>query len=314
MKNDSKIRINIGHEPEQSTVHGHEVCSALLHEEEKMYFSGISDEAGQSIEMQIKAHKELGWQYLEIRNVDNENLTLMPEKKFNEVYEKITGAGMKVSCFASCIANWSRFITGDFKVDVEELKNAIPRMQKFNTKFIRIMSWPNDEKNPLSEEEWAKEVIRRLKKLSKIAENEGVILAHENCSGWAGESPENSLRMLQEVNSPALKLIYDTGNVIHHNQDPWDFYTKVKPHIVYCHIKDYRKEGESFRATYPGEGAALIPEIIKDLLKSGYQSGVSIEPHLSSVIHEGKVGNPEVTFQTYITYGKKLMEIVKSVR
>jgi len=39
-----------------------------------MKFSGISDEAGQSIEMQIKAHKELGWEYMELRNVDGENL------------------------------------------------------------------------------------------------------------------------------------------------------------------------------------------------------------------------------------------------
>ena len=278
-----------------------------------MYFSGISDEAGQAIETQIKAHKELGWEYLEIRNVDGENLTLMSDEKFNKVYEKVTEAGMKVSCFASCVANWSRPITGDFKIDIDELKKAIPRMKKFNTKFIRIMSWPNDEKNPLPESKWEKEVIKRIKELSKIAEDKGIILAHENCSGWAGESPENSLKLIEEVGSPSLKLIYDTGNVIHHNQDPWDFYTKVKKYVVYCHIKDYKKEGNSLRATYPGEGNGMIPEIIKDLIKSDYKSGISIEPHLASVIHEGKVGDPQITFQTYITYGKKLMELVNKI-
>ncbi len=40
-----------------------------------MFFSGISDEAGQAIDTQIKAHRELGWEYLELRLIDGTNLT-----------------------------------------------------------------------------------------------------------------------------------------------------------------------------------------------------------------------------------------------
>ena len=279
-----------------------------------MYFSGISDEAGQSIETQIKAHKELGWDYLEIRNVDNQNLTMITDVKFDEVYKKVTESGLKVSCFGSCIGNWATKISGDFQKDVDELKTAIPRMHKFNTKFIRIMSWPNDEDNPLSDEDWAKEAIRRTKELVKMAKDGGIILAHENCSGWAGESAENSLRLLKEVNSPVLKHLYDMGNVVFHDQDPWDFYVKIKPYLAYCHIKDYTKEGDSHNATFPGEGAGMIREIVKDILTSGYDSGISIEPHMASVVHEGKVGDPEVAYRNYVTYGQKFMSLVNSVK
>ena len=181
-----------------------------------MFFSGISDEAGKPIETQIKAHKELGWNYMEIRNVDGGNLTLMDDAKFDEVYRKVNDAQMNVSCFGGCIANWARPITGDFQVDIDELKKAIPRMKKFGTKFIRIMSWPNDENNPVSEIEWEKKVIERLKDLSKIAEDGEIVMVHENCNGWAGESPDNSLKMLSEVNSPSLKLVFDTGNTVFH--------------------------------------------------------------------------------------------------
>ena len=278
-----------------------------------MYFSGISDEAGQSIETQIKAHKELGWDYLEIRNVDGQNLTMIPDAKFDEVYGKVTESGLKVSCFGSCIGNWATKISGDFQKDVDELKTAIPRMQKFNTKFIRIMSWPNDGDNPLSDEDWGKEAVRRTKELVKMAEGGGIILAHENCSGWAGESAENALRFLEEVNSPALKHLYDMGNVVCHNQDPWDFYVKIKPYLAYCHIKDYIKEGDSHKATFPGEGAGMIRGIVKDILESGYDSGISIEPHMASVVHEGKVGDPEVTYRNYVIYGQKFMDLVNSV-
>ena len=274
-----------------------------------MKFSGISDEAGQSIEVQIKAHKELGWDYMELRNVDGENLTMMGDEKFEEVYRKVSESGLKVSCFSSCIANWATRISGDFQKDVDELKRAIPRMKKFNTKFIRVMSWPNDDKNPWPEEKWAEEVIRRMKELAKIAEDGEVILAHENCSGWGGLSPENSLRLFNEVNSPAFVLLFDTGNVIAHTDiDTWDFYIKIKSYIKYVHIKDYKADKSG--ATFPGEGASKVKEILTDLKNSGYDGFVSIEPHIASVVHEGKVGDAELSYRTYVEYGKKLMALL----
>lgn len=275
-----------------------------------MKFSGISDEAGQAIEVQIKAHKELGWDYMELRNVDGENLTMMSDEKFEEVYRKVNESGLKVSCFSSAIANWATEISGDFQKDVDELKRAIPRMKKFNTKFIRVMSWPNDKENPWPEEKWAEEVIRRMKELARIAEDGDVILAHENCSGWGGLSPDNSLRLLKEVNSPSFVLLFDTGNVIAHTDiDTWDFYIKIKPYIKYVHVKDYRADKSG--ATFPGEGDSKVKEILTDLKDSGYDGFVSIEPHVASVVHEGKVGKEEVTYQTYIEYGKKLMALLK---
>ena len=35
-----------------------------------MYFTGIGDEAGNTIDAQIAAFKELGWNQLEMRNVE----------------------------------------------------------------------------------------------------------------------------------------------------------------------------------------------------------------------------------------------------
>lgn len=277
-----------------------------------MKFSGISDEAGQAIEMQIKAHKELGWEYMEIRNVDGENLTMLSDGKFDGVYGKVAASGLKVSCFSSAVANWATEISGDFNKDVEELKRAIPRMHRFKTKYIRVMSWPNNKENPLSDEEWGKEAVRRMKELAKMAEDGGVILAHENCSGWGGLSGDNMLKLYEGVNSPAFKLLYDTGNVIAHNAgDSWTFYSRVKHLIEYVHIKDYKAGSEPLKATYPAEGNGMVKEILQDLKKSGYDGFVSIEPHLASVVHEGKVGDKDLTYRTYVTYGQKLMQVAK---
>lgn len=279
-----------------------------------MFFSGISDEAGPAIETQIKAHKELGWNHMELRLVDGQNLTMLPDEAFDVVYEKVTAAGMNVSCFGSAIANWARPITCDPSIDIEDLNRAIPRMHRFGTQFIRVMSYPNDPKNPIGDTEWRNEAIRRMRALAKLAEDGGITLAHENCSGWGGLSAENSNILLGEVNSPALKVVFDTGNPVTYGQDAWEYYQAVYNDIVYVHIKDARKVDGKDEYTYCGEGDGYVREIVGDLLKKGYDGGFSIEPHLAAIIHTGqKANNDNWLYESYTEYGRRLMKIVEEV-
>lgn len=280
-----------------------------------MFFSGISDEAGQAIDTQIKAHQELGWKHLELRLVDGQNITAVSDDLFEQVYEKVTAAGMTVSCFGSAIANWARPITCAAHMDVDDFARAIPRMRKFGTPFIRVMSYPNDPKSPLPEKAWREEAIRRMKVLAKMAEDGGVILAHENCSGWGGLSAENSNILLREVDSPALKVVFDTGNPVAYGQDAWNYYLNVVNDIVYVHIKDAKKVNGEDVYCYCGEGDGYVRAIVMDLLGNGYDGGLSIEPHLAAVIHTGqKAADESQLYATYIEYGRRLMKIVENVK
>ncbi len=272
-----------------------------------MNLSGIADEAGKTVEEQIKAHKELGWTLIEPRTVGSANFTRIPDDEFEDACRKLENAGIAVSCFASEIANWSRKISGDFSMDVNDLKTAIPRMKKLNVKFIRVMSYPNDG---WAEADWEKEALKRLKELARMAEDAGIVLAHENCNGW-GEVPERSLGLIEEIGSPSFKMLFDTGNPVVHKQDAWEFYQKVKSHIVYVHIKDAKSSGDKHVYCYPGEGEGYVKEIVSDLKKSGYCGVFSIEPHLSAIIHEAKeAGDPAKAMEVYIEYGKRLERIV----
>lgn len=280
-----------------------------------MFYSGISDESGQDITTQIKAHRELGWSHLELRLVDGVNLTQVDDAKFDAIYGAVTEAGMGVSCFSSAIANWARPISGDFKIDEDDLKQAIPRMKRFNTKFIRVMSYPNDSDNPLDESDWRKESIMRMKALARIAEDAGIMLVHENCSGWGGLSSENSNILLGEVNSPALKVVFDTGNPVTYGQDAWDYYKDVQADIVYVHIKDARKVDGVDHYCMCGDGEGYVKEIVADLLANGYDGGFSIEPHLAAIIHSGqKAESAEALYKSYTDYGRRLVEIVETAK
>ena len=279
-----------------------------------MYISGISDEAGQPIEVQIKAHNDLGWDHMELRMVDGTNITQLSDSDFDRVCDALAEAGKKVSCFGSAVANWARPITCDPQIDRDDMATAIPRMKRLGTEFIRVMSYPNDADNPVSDSEWRNEAIARMKVLAKMGEDAGITLAHENCSGWGGLSAENSNILLGEVNSPALKVVFDTGNPVTYGQDSWEYYQSVRKDIAYVHIKDAKKVNGEDVYTFCGEGEGAVKEILADLLGSGYDGGISIEPHLAAVIHTGaSTDNADELYQSYTEYGRRLMSIVEGI-
>ncbi len=279
-----------------------------------MFFTGFADEAGPTIENQIEAHKTLGWTHIEMRNLPEGNFTEVADDVWEAAFAKLEEAGIKVSSFGSAIGNWARPVTGDFSKDIEDLKRAIPRMKKCGCPIIRIMSWTNPD-NAVPEDQWRKEALRRLGELSKIAEDGEVILGHENCSGWGGQSPQNIKEMFEEVRSPALKVIYDTGNPVAHGGSAWDWYEVCKPHTVYVHIKDGVPAGSGeIRYSYPGEGDGMVREVLADLFGSGYDGGLSIEPHMAAQAHLGTQAEGRSAFDTYVEYGRRLMALVDEVK
>ena len=59
--------------------------------------------------------------------------------------------------------------------------------------------------------------------------------------------------------------------------------------------------------------SALPPvrEIIQDLMNRGYEGGLSIEPHLAAVVHTGEESGPEKLYESYVTYGRRLSNLVE---
>lgn len=279
-----------------------------------MKLTGIADEAGKDIRTQIKAHQELGWQEIEIRLINGQNASTakLSDADFDAAVDAIATAGLTVTGFGSAIGNWSRPIAGDFAVDIADLKIAIRRMQRVNCKFIRTMSWVQKD---TPEAQWREEGIRRYKELTKLAEDGGIVLLHENCTGWACGSAEQMVEFHEAVNSPALGVLYDIGNVVGHGcRDPWGFYQTIRPLIQYVHIKDTRYDPHSNHSSnyaFPGEGDALVPRIVADLLRTGYDGTFAIEPHIATVVHAGgAAATPQEMYDAYLKYGRMAQAIV----
>ncbi|WP_320128756.1 sugar phosphate isomerase/epimerase family protein [uncultured Sphaerochaeta sp.] len=275
--------------------------------------TGFADEAAPGLAGQIQAHEALGWNSIELRNLDGVNICEMDEPSYLRARDLLREKGMTASCLGSAIANWARPISTPFEKDVDDLRRSIPRMRELGTKLIRIMSYPNAG---LDQESWKQEVLRRLTELVRIAQGEGMVLALENCDGWAVEKPDNMTRLFEEIPSPSLGIIFDMGNPISHlgtKADTWEFYRVCLPHIVHVHIKDCKLvEGKPIHQ-FPGQGDSEVAAIVKDLLARGYSGLFSIEPHMKAgELAEATGVALADTYNMYVKYGKLAEDLLDS--
>ncbi len=289
-----------------------------------MILTGITDEAGALIDTQIKAVKELGWNTIEARSVEVEgfpkaNLHDIADEAFDVVEEKLKKAGVGVYCFGSTIANWGKKIDDPF--DLSEVERAIPRMQRLGSQYVRIMSYAVRE----GEDQLEEERFHRLREMTKRFLDAGITPVHENCMNYGGMSWQHALKLLENV--PGLKWVFDTANPVFNDdrskpepmpkQDPWEFWTHLKEHTVHIHVKDAIWDDSKNDADYtlPGKGDGAVRRILSDALESGYDAGISIEPHLAVVFHDDSVkASDEEIYQSFIGYGKALMELLEDIQ
>jgi len=281
-------------------------------------FTGFTDEAERSLDGQISTLREVGWSAIELRLIDGKNVCDFTDEEWKRTWDRLQKEQIQVVGFGGQIGNWARPIDSDFSLDIEELKRVAPRMRQAGTKFLRIMSYPNSESNPLNRSEWRIEAVRRLKELAKIAEGEGIILGHENCSGY-GETPEGYLELVEAVNSPALQLIFDTGNNSLHDNNTevtWDYYQKCREQITHVHIKCAKpgENGDDFVTCYVDEDP-VQERILKDLEATGYDGWLSIEPHIKAAIHAGQdVDDSGEGRKVWVDFAKGLERLVLNIR
>lgn len=279
--------------------------------------TGFTDEAERSLDGQISTLREIGWSAIELRLIDGKNVCDFDDEEWKRVRDRLRAENIQIVGFGGQIANWARPIDSDFNLDIEELRRVAPRMREVGTRFLRIMSYPNSQTNPLSHSDWRKETVRRLRELATIAEGEGVVLAHENCNGY-GATPEGYLELVAAVNSPALQLIFDTGNNSLHANDvetTWKYYKACRKEIVHVHIKCAKPgmDGGDYVTCYVDEDP-LQRRILEDLEATGYDGWLSIEPHIKAAIHAGQDVDDSGEGRTvWIQFAKGLEKLVSEI-
>ena len=194
-------------------------------------------------------------------------------------------------------------------------------MQRVGAKFVRIMSFkPGD-----AEEEIPDVVIERVREVTNRFLDAGITPVHENCMNYGGMSWQHALQLLEKA--PGLKWLFDTANPVFNSnrmepkpwpqQDPWEFWTNVREHVVHIHVKDATWNPAKKDADYnwPGEGQGRVRDILKDALARGFDAGISIEPHMVVVFHDaGSKSNDDAMRANFVDYGRRLAKMIDGIR
>jgi sugar phosphate isomerase/epimerase len=283
--------------------------------------TGFTDEASSQLEVQIAITQELGWHYLSARTMGDKNIHEISEDAFETVVDQIQESGIQIAEFGTLIGNWSKSIKSDWSITLAEINRCIPRMQRLDVRFARIMSYAQE---PWGDDQMEAERFKRVKNIHSLFADAGITALHENCMNWGGFSAEHTLRLLDEI--PELKLVFDTGNPIFQRDrskkapHPWqnslDFYHQVKDAIAHVHIKDaiMRPDDEEPQYTFPGEGAGHVIEIMQDLKKRNYQGFIAIEPHMGKVFHNSDRDDKKINqYDIYLQYGHRMEQLIEKL-
>jgi 3-oxoisoapionate decarboxylase len=137
----------------------------------------------------------------------------------------------------------------------------------------------------MSEEEALRQIRYTLRVVVPVAERHGIKIGleqHQNLSTrW-----DTFSRILNSVDSPALGVNFDTGNLYLSGQDYIQWLKELAPRVVHVHAKDIsveHSERERGKVTGTpvgcacGDGVIDWPQVVQILRDAGYHGGLSVE-------------------------------------
>ena len=227
----------------------------------------FADEASHLIDEQIVAMKRNGLDGLEIRNVDDVNVSDITLEKAKEVRKKLDDNGLITWSVGSPLGK-IRFGVDDFDAHLEKFRHTLEIAHILGAENLRIFSfYPPKGEDAVP---YKDEVIERLGEFVELADGSGVDLCHENEKGIYGDIASRCLDIHKAL--PSLKAVFDPANFVQCKQDTLEAWQMLSPYVKYMHIKDALADCS---IVPPGCGLGNIPELVKL-----FGGNLTVEPHL----------------------------------
>jgi sugar phosphate isomerase/epimerase len=268
---------------------------------------GIADEGAFALGDQLALHTEMGLRGIELRATSGRLLHELSESAFGSLQAAISARGLVVPVVCTPIGNWARSLAHPVDDDLDLLRIYARRARALGCTRLRIMSYPNDGR---ADAAWRDEVFNRLTTLAAAASRDGVMLLHENCSGWASQHADATVEMLEYVGDERLRLVFDVGNDAARSADGHAFLKRVLPWVEHVHVKDVVLDGCATRFVLPGDGDARVVDALALLNGSSFAGWISAEPHLANVPHTNQTAGDSILATTYRAAVGRLRELL----
>jgi len=249
--------------------------------------SGFGDEIDDDPAVQIAVLQALGANHIEVRSAWGTNIVDLSDDQLSALAGLLKDKGMQVSAIASPIGKVD--VSLPVEHEVERLRRAVKAAKVLGAKYIRVFSFYYGE--TVAVDSIRDAVVERMAALAEVAEEENVILLHENEKDIFGDVPDRVLDIIKTVNSPALKVAWDAANFVQVGVKPFDEgYAKLRPYLEYLQVKDALfSNGHVVPA---GEGDGDVLRTVEALKADGYTGFASLEPHLAGAHGLGGFSGP----------------------
>ncbi len=249
--------------------------------------SAFADEISPNPQEQVDVLARCGVRHIELRSIHQTNVLDLTDLQVQEFKSLLDRHGFRLSAIGSPIGKVK--IDQPFEPHLKRFERAIELCQVFGTPNIRVFSYYKPENTTW--EQWRGEIMARMAEKVRRAEKVGVRLVHENEHAIYGDHPDRVVDLLQTINSPALRAVYDAANYVFCGYDPWEGWQKTKAWTAHFHIKDWVAGAK--HGSLAGEGQGRLPEVMAEAAPT-YDGFATLEPHLLGGGPTGGVTGPDL--------------------
>jgi sugar phosphate isomerase/epimerase len=250
--------------------------------------SGFADEISPSLDEQLAVLAAESISHLELRSVWSTNVADLDDAELARFRRALGAAGVRVSAIGSPIGKIG--LDAPLGPELDRLRRVADVAGELGTKTVRVFSFFMPPGEP--PQRHRQQVIDRMRALASIAEDRGLVLAHENEKEIYGDRPERCADLIAAVGSPALRATFDAANFVQCGVRPHsEAYGLLRPYLVYVQVKDaLAATGEVVPA---GQGDGEVRETLSALGNDGFEGYLSLEPHLAAGGRHGGFSGPE---------------------
>lgn len=282
-----------------------------------MKLAVITDEISPDLDHALDVMLEYGVRGAELRNLWDKNVADAPRDYWVRAKDALDKRGMVAvgvaSPFYKCALPGTHAPDGEVGPlhsatarglgdQMKVLEHCAAAAQYFNTNLLRVFSfWKQGPLTPAVEEQ----IVDAFAEPAAFAEREGLILGLENEHACFLGTGAQSARVLAEINSPAVRLIWDPGNAYMDGEQPFPTgWEAAKDWTVHVHIKDAAPgaNGGPPEWTEVGKGVIDFPGQIAALRESSYAGYLSLETHWKGL------GDAETSSRACLAALKRLTE------
>lgn len=212
---------------------------------------------------------------------------------------------------------------------IDEFRGCLDAAHIVGARRVRVYagSWQSESLDHAAHWE---QLRTALGVLAPEAENAGVVLCVENHFGTMTQTAADTARLVREVNSPAVQVLYDQANLTFTHDEDWPGAFAVQGDLIgHVHVKDLvfkdpdapfrasdtarvKAEERAIRSRVVGTGIVPWPAIIEELVRHGYDDVLTLEYEYRW--HPQDLPDPEVGFKDSAETIRSILSKVVSTR